>query len=485
MPQKLQREKKSAHSRYTIDPLISQNSILHLVLNTLLAPVVFVVSPVPMPSPTTPHQPNHDKRKLSDLERRAIYETLLGRSNNGRIAHGEYTTTAATFQCHWKTVARIWKRGQESLRNGSVVAVVNARFKGNSGPKVQRSPSDIRAAVKAVPLVARQILRSVVEHSGIPKTTLVRHMAEEDQLKSKSSYSKPFLTEDNERSRVKHAMSFLFQSSKKITFSNMHNFVHVDEKWFFLTTVKKRYYAYEDEVLPSRYLKSKRFITKVMFLAAVARPRYDFHKKSMFDGKLGVWPFIEKVPAKRGSKNRPKGTIVTVPQTVTADVYRDMILKNVVPAIKSKFPLGDQSKIIYLQQDNASPHNCVTSQLLLQYGVEGIEAANQPANSPDLNILDLGYFNSIQSLQSQKVTRTIEELVDAVNSSFHELPVDTLSKTFITLQKVMEKTLENMGKNDYKLPHMRKDASIKDLSLFNVNCDPAIHRPQLRLTVNQ
>ncbi|ETV66225.1 hypothetical protein H257_17267 [Aphanomyces astaci] len=125
-----------------------------------------------MPSPATPHQPNHDKRKLSDLERRAIYETLLGRSNNGRIAHGEYTTTTATFQCHWKTVARIWKRGQESLRNGSVDAVVIARFKGNSGPKVQRSPSDIRAAVKAVPLVARQILRSVAEHSGAPKTTL-------------------------------------------------------------------------------------------------------------------------------------------------------------------------------------------------------------------------------------------------------------------------------------------------------------------------
>ncbi|ETV68359.1 hypothetical protein H257_15680 [Aphanomyces astaci] len=40
-------------------------------------------------------------------------------------------------------------------------------------------------------------------------------------------------------------------------------------------------------VIPTSRVKSKRFITKVMFLAAVARPRYDFHNKAMFDGKTG------------------------------------------------------------------------------------------------------------------------------------------------------------------------------------------------------
>ncbi|RHY95177.1 hypothetical protein DYB37_010994 [Aphanomyces astaci] len=85
-----------------------------------------------MPKRTTPPRPNHDKRKLSDLQRRAIYEKLLGCSNNGRLAHGEYTATAAIFTCHLKTVARIWKRGQESLRHGSVVAVVDAKFKGKT-----------------------------------------------------------------------------------------------------------------------------------------------------------------------------------------------------------------------------------------------------------------------------------------------------------------------------------------------------------------
>jgi hypothetical protein len=278
-------------------------------------------------------------------------------------------------------------------------------------------PEVIEKAVKAVPLQARQTMRSLAAQSGVSKTTLVRHMAEETTLKSISSYSKPYLTDGNTRSRMEHAMSFVLQSSNRATFSNMHQHVRVDEKWFYLTTVKKRFYAYEDEVVPTRYLKSKRFITKVMFLAAVARPRYDSHRKCMFDGKLGIWPFVQHEPARRNSKNRPKGTMITVPQTVTSEVYRDMIVNNVVPAIKSKFPVGDQNKIVYLQQDNASPHNCVTSQLLLQCGVIGIEAANQPPNSPDFNVLDLGYFNSIQSLQNQKFSRTIEDLVDAVESS--------------------------------------------------------------------
>ncbi|KAF0703262.1 hypothetical protein AaE_015466 [Aphanomyces astaci] len=160
--------------------------------------------------------------------------------------------------------------------------------------------------------------------------------------------------------------------------------------------------------------------------------------------------------------------MITTPQSVDAKVYLNMVLNNVVPAIKSKFP--PQSGVI-IQQDNASPHKCVTTSVLNSRGILGIEVKNQPPNSPDFNVLDLGFFNSIQSLQYQKSTRTIEELIDAVETSFYELPVDTVSKTFITLQKVMEKCIEIHGSNDYKLPHMKKDAMISDFTSFNVECD--------------
>ena len=31
-----------------------------------------------------------------------------------------------------------------------------------------------------------------------------------------------------------------------------------------------------------------------MFLAAVARPRYDEEGNCYFDGKLGIWPFVRQ-----------------------------------------------------------------------------------------------------------------------------------------------------------------------------------------------
>ncbi|ETV67331.1 hypothetical protein, variant 3 [Aphanomyces astaci] len=104
------------------------------------------------------------------------------------------------------------------------------------------------------------------------------------------------------------------------------------------------YYVYDDEVLALRSIKSKSFITKVMFLAAVARPRYDYGRKQAFDGKIGVWPFVTKAAAARASKNRPKGTILTVPLTVNCNVYEDVVLEKLVPAIKSKFQEAPKGK---------------------------------------------------------------------------------------------------------------------------------------------
>ncbi|KAH9132635.1 hypothetical protein AeRB84_015336 [Aphanomyces euteiches] len=158
----------------------------------------------------------------------------------------------------------------------------------------------------------------------------------------------------------------------------MHAYVHIDEKWFFLTKVKRRHYAYDDEVVPRRSGKSRHFVTKVMFLAAVARPRYDYSKKKIFDGKLGVWPFVETTLAKRGSKNRAKGTPVLSLQPVNSDMYQAMVFDKVIPAIKAKFPVRDQMGTIFIQQDNASPHKCVTTKTLKLHGFEGIEAANLP-----------------------------------------------------------------------------------------------------------
>jgi hypothetical protein len=118
-----------------------------------------------------------------------------------------------------------------------------------------------------------------------------------------------------------------FFEDGNIRFPDMFDIIHIDEKWFFLTEEQSRYYLEPDEVEPIRQIKSKRFITKVMFLAAVATPRFDSHSNKWFDGKIGIWPFIKMEPAKRSSRNRQRGTLVSTPVVVDKNEYRKMVIE--------------------------------------------------------------------------------------------------------------------------------------------------------------
>lgn len=64
-------------------------------------------------------------------------------------------------------------------------------------------------------------------------------------------------------------------------FHDMHDMVHIDEKWFYITKKKRIVYKAKGEKLPPRSAKSTTHLTKVMFLGAIARPRFD----CTFDGK--------------------------------------------------------------------------------------------------------------------------------------------------------------------------------------------------------
>ena len=69
-----------------------------------------------------------------------------------------------------------------------------------------------------------------------------------------------------------------FDRPNALFFKPMYDVVHVDERWFNLYKTSTRNYLAGNEVLPYRSTTNKRYISKVMFLAAVARPRYDFHR---------------------------------------------------------------------------------------------------------------------------------------------------------------------------------------------------------------
>ena len=156
--------------------------------------------------------------------------------------------------------------------------------------------------------------------------------------------------------------------------------------------------------------------------------------KGRVNGKIGIWPIVATNPARRFSINRPKGAPETTPLTVDKAIYKKLLIEKVFPAIRDLFPSGT-GRSIYVQQDNAKPHSCWNDPIIQQEARRGgwkIKLQNQPPNSPDLNVLDLGFFRSIQSLQEKKSTRNLNDLIAAVSKAFDDVSSQTLLKNFVT-----------------------------------------------------
>ena len=241
-------------------------------------------------------------------------------------------------------------------------------------------------------------------------------------------------------------------------YSPMYDRVHIDEKWFYLLADGGARYAPDGDDAEFVCCTHKNHIPKVMFLCAVARPR-KFADGTKWDGKIGVWPFADWQQAKRSSKNRAAGTPELKPYSVNRDKIRGMILQQLIPAIHKKWPAADTNKAIVIQQDNASPHLLANDPEFLASGAGKeltLSLHNQPAQSPDLNVLDLGIFAALQAEQRKSNPRDLGGLVDVVTDAFDNLSADTIERVFVTLTACMNATLENGGGNFYKLPHLKK-----------------------------
>lgn len=94
---------------------------------------------------------------------------------------------------------------------------------------------------------------------------------------------------------------------------------------------------------------------------------------------------------------------------VTRARYKAKLLEEVIPAIKASWPASGRRERVRAQHDNAPSHNINDDpDIVRECTRDGwdIQFVSQPANTPDLNILGLGFFNSIQSLQDRTTPRT-------------------------------------------------------------------------------
>ncbi|GJS04025.1 hypothetical protein Tco_0320533 [Tanacetum coccineum] len=412
------------------------------------------------------------RKNTTDSERQAIYQSLLEESFNGQLKKGTIGTVASKYKVCKRTVTRIWNHAKFQLEHELTVDV-SSKMPTVVGRK--RVQIDFNQ-VSEIPLRLRTNIRCIAKSLNVSKSTMHRRI-KQGALRPHSNAIKPSLTDENKKARLIFCLSKIERSlsNSSLVFHNMFNVVHIDEKWFYMTKPTKRYYLVPGENEPFRTCKSKTFITKVMFLAAVARPIFDTSGNEVFSGKIGIYPLTTLEPAKRSSKNRVAGTLETKPITsVNKEVTRKWLIEKVLPDIRAKWPRAHTGPI-YIQQDNAKPHIDVNDidfmEAASQDGFD-IRLCFQPPNSPDLNVLDLGYFRAIQSLQEQEALRTIDELVSAVQTSFDRMQSQELNNVFLTLQTCMKEVIKVKGGNNYRIPHIGKDRLQRQGNLpLQIECD--------------
>jgi len=318
----------------------------------------------------------------------------------------------------------VWQRALANFRNPAIQSFKSSPQKrGNSGRKQIWNRDEVRAALKEIPLNQRRSLRSTANAMGMSKSTLFRMKEEklDSVIMPVSIAIKPLLTDQHKLQRVLYATDKVDAAENK--YKAFYDTVHIDEKWFFISEKVLRVYIATDETPPERYAQNADHMIKVMFLCALARPRFDNNGNCTFDGKIGMWPFVEEVAAQRRSVNRNRGDIITRVVTCTRDTYRDYLIQKVLPAIRTKWP--DRDRRIVIQQDGASTHihkDDAQFNLHVRQGQWEFQLETQAPKSPDTNVLDLSFFCALQSAQWRlQPQTTIEGLIrQTLQQAFHE-----------------------------------------------------------------
>jgi len=432
------------------------------------------------------------ERELTTTDRKAAYYMVLGFCEDGKPKRGACACVAPHFSVAPETVARLWKKSRakllleyppnhdddndnhqylmdksKGLPDAFFASGASTRRKG----KFIHDREELKAAVLELPRNKRRKLRHLAANLDIPLTTVYKFLKEHKIFRRHSSPVKPSLTLSNKHDRLLYALEKIemprLQSTRggqaTLKFHHMYNEIHVDEKWFFVCRDGESCILVADEEdPPDRYVKHKSHITKVMFLCAVARPR-KIHNQ-WWDGKIGIWPVGYYRNAIRDSSNRPAGTRLFESETIDMDKCRDVMTGLVLPATLNEFPTSEFNRYehIIVQQDGAPTHmhprDSEWMECLTVMGLEDkIKLITQPANSPDLNINDLGFFNALQAAYYCTCPKNQIELIDMVSSCFNEFPTYKINRIWLTYMSMLNEVILAAGCNKCKIPHMNKD----------------------------
>jgi hypothetical protein len=426
-------------------------------------------------------------RTTTFADRYAIFMTCKATMVNGRVEKGIQKKLAGLLGLSRGTVSRQWTAMNNKLapllitQDGeNLPSIIQANMQvvfgdGKSSRKKNKfkyDRDDLAETIKAVPVKARRSVKKLGMQVGIPKTTIhyYLHPRNKDDvplLKRHISKLHPTLTEKNKVERYLFALDQVNPATAHLVrpkFKDQMDRVHIDEKWFHMCQDGEGYLLVDGEEPPVRYTKHKSYIGKVMFLCAQARPRWDHHTKTQWDGKIGIWPIGKYTLAQRSSVNRPAGTTEWLSENIDHELYRDLLIDYVLPEIMNKWPVGQWNNPAFkirIQQDGAGGHtnhdDPYLTQAIEDLGLtDKVSIYTQPPTSPDLNICDLGLFNALQSEYYDTSPKNEVELIALVEETYKNYCYLKINRLFVTLQTIFNSIIEANGGNDFTIVHMNK-----------------------------
>eukprot|EP00127_Corallochytrium_limacisporum_P000974 Clim_evm58s33 gene=Clim_evmTU58s33 len=185
-----------------------------------------------------------------------------------------------------------------------------------------------------------------------------------------------------------------------------------------------------------------------------------------FDGKLAFYPCVEVKAAVRNSRNRAAGTPIMVNKNVNQDLYAKFMSETLIPAIVAQWPVDwDRGRKIRIVHDNAPSHrkveldDRVVCALLWARTVRGLEIVfvNQPACSPDMNVLDNGVFRSLDANRNRPYAASLEHAVENTTNDWEEYNSSGINKSFDTVGLNLGVVMENGGEIMPRMRHFYKD----------------------------
>ena len=283
----------------------------------------------------------------------------------------------------------------------------------------------------------RRTTKLFQEKSGVnvSMSTLLRKLHEMKAIVTKQQYV-PMLTPVHKPTRYFYGGKLLRE--------RFRYWVDIDEKWFFVVRCRGWVWILPDHMDPDTCrrlpVQSKRYITKVMFLTAVARPIFDSDGKCIFDGKVGMWRVCDYAQRKRNYTGKrlqyKEGDWYVKDASMGAVKYVEMVTELLLPAIeairvKYWFPLANGSPfVITVQHDGAPGHRAdgIERSLNAAFAAIGAVFRRQPPKSPDANMLDMCVFNSLEATVSEFHYATKAELYAAVWEAWVRLYPNKLEK---------------------------------------------------------